>query len=639
MVNCEKNYIFMPITTPAYPMKTTLLCISLLFGITVSAQNFEWQFAKRGGGIKQTPAEPESVVNFESEQIIDIAVDNSNNYYYLAFIGQGNTEYDGMPLTVYNATVNLFAFTDIVLISTDCTGNLRWTQTIGGGDRDLAYKMVLDNNGGLYLTANVMNISGPSPNDYLPPHFSTTDSMPVLGDFNSGAAQPGLETAALLKYNTSDGSLAWRVMPQGMVSSALRLSNINEVVLDSQGVLHTLIGFRAGTHLNGQITVPSTFTNSFKYYIVKYTTDGDMISALPLSLEGRLLEHSTDFRYDENLGHYYLAGFRNFGGIDPLSDLSFNGTPFTEQGYILAFSTSGSEIWRKEVSCVSSFKDSRFLDFEIDGDSSLYLSGKYLLDESNPGVSMNGYQFPSDIGGNVVYVMKMNPAGEVQWFSKPSGYTTSNGIFTGSHMGYDLAINGDEIGLATQVSNEIWGSFQVNRPPNNKSDPAILRLDKSTGAPIGLHEVMGAPNHDDAFTAIAVDNDGNYVTGGYFHYSLFTATNDNVPTINKVSNEILYTDFFISKLADSPCSNLTADEFSESQVTVFPNPSTDVVYVKSDEQLTDYRIVNMLGQVVLKGKLRAGENVISITDISKGTYIIHFKTLNGTIINRKIIKQ
>jgi len=38
-------------------MRTTLLCISLLLGITVSSQTFEWQWAKRGGGIKQTPAE------------------------------------------------------------------------------------------------------------------------------------------------------------------------------------------------------------------------------------------------------------------------------------------------------------------------------------------------------------------------------------------------------------------------------------------------------------------------------------------------------------------------------------------------------------------------------------------------------
>src|SRR6187402_433197 len=117
-------------------MKIILLGISLLFGLNASAQTYEWQWAKRGGGTKETPAESESAANFESEQIIDIAVDHDNNYYYLAFMGQDHTEYDGTPITVYNTENQETGYTDVVLIATDCSGNLRWTQTIGGADRD-----------------------------------------------------------------------------------------------------------------------------------------------------------------------------------------------------------------------------------------------------------------------------------------------------------------------------------------------------------------------------------------------------------------------------------------------------------------------------------------------------------------------
>ena len=620
-------------------MKIILLVISLLVGINTSAQTYEWQWAKRGGGIKQTPGESESAASFESEQIIDIVVDQDNNYYYLAFMGQDHTEFDGTPITVYNADDQTTGFTDVVLIATDCSGTLRWTQTIGGGDSDVAYKIVLDNDGGLYLGARVYNNTWPFANNYAPPHFSPDDSMPLLGDFNTGEAQPGYETAALLKYNTNDGSLAWRVMPQGAVSASLRLANINEVVIDSEGTLHTLIGFRAGTHLNGLITVPDTFTDRFKYYIVKYDHNGNLLGALPLSLEGRLLNHSTDFRYDENLGRYYLAGFRNYGGSDVLFDLSFNSVPFTKQGYILAFGTSGGEIWRKEVSCGSVFQDTRFLDFEIDHDSSIYLSGKYYIDWNNPDVHIDGFQFPADLFGNIVYVMKMNAAGEIVWFRKPSGYTTSSGYFTGSHMADDLVINGDEIAVATQVCNEIWGDFSVNRPTNHRSDPAILRLNKATGTPIALHDIMGIANYDDALTAITVDNDGNYVAGGYFHYNLFTAVSDNVPTLNKVFDQPLYTDFFITKLAASPCGELASEDFTNGALNLYPNPSANLVYVQSKELLTNYQILNMLGQVVLTGSFLTGENAISIAGLVTGTYIINFKTIDGTSFRRKILKK
>lgn len=621
-----------------YHMKTILLSISVLIGMTASSQNLEWQWAKRGGGTKSSADESENSFGYESEQIIDIAIDADNNYYFLAFMAQDHTEFDGTPVTVYNTDVMAAGFTDIVLISTDCSGELRWTQTIGGADRDFAYKIVLDNNGGLYLGASVINISGPG-QPYLPPHFSPGDSMPVLGDFGNGESQPGYKTLALLKYNTADGSLAWRVMPQGDVTPYLRYGNINEVVLDSQGVLHVLLGFYVGSHLNGQITVPDTFTNKYQYHLVKFDTDGNFISTMPLPLEGKLLQSHTDFRYDEVLGRYYLAGFRNNGGTDPLVDLSFNEVPFVQQAYILAFGTSGNEIWRREVSSSSSFKDTQFHDIEIDGDSNIYLCGRYLLDPASPNVSMNGYQFPNDIGANLAFVMKMNADGNVLWFRKPSGYTTNFGIYTGMAICHDLVVNGDEIAVATQVSNEIWGSIAINRPVNHKSDPGILRLDKATGTPIAVNDIMGYPNYDDAFTSVTVDNGGNYVAGGYFHYTIFTAPDDNIPTLTKVLGQDIFTDFFITKLGANPCGELGKEDLVKNEIRVYPNPTNDIVNIQTDEQLVGYQVSNMIGQVVLKGNLLDKENSVDISSLKSGTYIIKFDTIEGTVISQKIIKK
>ncbi|PZR10335.1 MAG: hypothetical protein DI539_21325 [Flavobacterium psychrophilum] len=619
-------------------MKKILLCASLFIGFNAFAQEFQWQWAKRGGGTKQSSGESETSYSYDSEQILDIAVDADNNYYFLSFMTQQNTEYAGTPVTVYNSDDQNIGFTDVVLISTDCEGNLRWKQTIGGGERDYAHKLVLDNNGGLYIAANVMNVSGVSPNTYQPPHFSEDNMMSVLAD-NNGEPQEGYKTAALLKYNTNDGALAWRVMPQGDVTLGLRRANINQIAIDSQGNLHTLIGFLAGTHLNGQITVPETFISNYKYYLVKFDSNGGFVSAQSLSLEGRLIEFYTDFRYDESLNRYYLAGFRNFGGSDPLIDLSFNSTPFTEQGYILAFGPTGNEVWRKEVTSVSTFKDNRFYDLEIDDDSNVYVTGKYYVDLNNPGVSMNGYQFPMDLAGNVMYAMKLNAEGAVQWMCTPSGYTTSTGFFTGSHLGYDLVVNGDEVGVATQVSNEIWGNISINRPANHRSDAAILRLNKNTGVPIAVHDIMAMAGYDDAFTAITADNDGNYIAGGYFYTDLFSGEEDGIPTLNKVLNQTFYTDFFVTKLASGPCGVTGTDDLALDTVTIFPNPSEGMITIVSNESLDSYEVYNMLGQIVQKGTLTGEERTISIQNLPQGTYIANFVSDNGKVLTKKIIKR
>jgi hypothetical protein len=620
-------------------MKKILLCTTLCIGLNCIAQDFEWQWAKRGGGTKPSAMETGNGYAFDSEQIIDIAIDADNNYYFLAYITQQNTEFDGATVPVYNAETLDTGYTDVVILSTDCEGNLRWTQTVGGADRDFAHKLVLDHNGGLYIGANIMNISGTFPNSYLPPHFSPDDSQPILGDFNNGDAQEGYKTTALLKYHTSDGSLAWRVMPQGDVTQALRLSNIQQVILHPDGSIVTLIGFRAGTHMNGQVTVPASFTNQYQYYILKFDQDGNFTSALPLALEGYLVEHNTEFRYDANLDRYYLAGFKEYGG-DPFYDFSVNGIPITEQAFILAFGGQGNELWRKEIVSVSMWRDNRIFDLEIDSDSNLYLCGRFFTDTTNPGISLGGYQFPQTADGHTAFTMKLDSAGIVQWIRVPSGYTTNFGIFTGVHDIHKILLDGNKVVVATQIGNEIWGGFTFNRPVNHRSDPAIMMLDKATGIPLAVHDVMGISGYDDAFTAVALYNDGNYVTGGYFRYNLFTAANDNIPTLNKVQNEGSNTDFFIAKLANSLCGNgLGTAGFDKQPLRLYPNPTSGILNIATDEVLGGYEITGVLGQLLQKGTFNAGQQQISVGSLSAGLYIVNLKTADNRIISQKIVKE
>lgn len=614
-------------------MKKKLLCIALLISLNALSQEYEWKWAKRGGGIDGSLLEGSNSYSFDSEQIKDIVVDANNNYYYLAFMTEQDTEYDGTDVTVYNAETTNSGYTDIVLISTTCEGELRWTQTIGGAVQDFAYKLGLDNNGGLYLGANVLNLSEGSPNSYKPTHFTPNNSLPLIED-NPGI-QEGYKRIALLKYNTSDGSLAWRVMPQGDVNLSLRNASIQQVIVQPDGTIHTLIGFLAGTHLNGQIVVPETFTSAFKYYIVKFNAQGNVLSTLPVPFEGILLDFHTKFRYDENLQRYYLAGFRNYYGGAELVNLSYNNVPFQKTMYILALDNQGNELWRKEENHSANINAAELHGMRIDKDSNIYICGTYFRTNEDV-LTFSNYTFPSTVSGNVVYLLKLNSQGNVLWGTTPNFVTTANKAF-------DLVINGDEVALATEMHDGAWGSATLIREPNHLTDPVVVRFNKNTGAAIKIHDIYGPAGYKDALTAIAVDNDGNYITGGYFRYQLFTKEDDNIATLAKVGGQTAFTDFFVAKLANSACGSggppVGTSDFNKTKLRIYPNPTSGFVHLDIEEELSSYEVINMLGQRLLSGNLKSSQNSISIECLSSGSYMINVKTIDGKSFSQKIIRE
>ncbi len=593
------------------------------------AQDYSWQWATRGGGMKRAAGESTSGYEFSSEQVQDIVVDSDNNYYYLAYITQQETEYDGLPINVYNATNSGFSNTDLLLVSTDCEGTLRWTQVIGGSGSDYSYKIDLDGNGGLYLTSWVVNISGPS-NSYIPPHFSPDVALPVLD--GSGQPQEGYKTAAVLKYNTADGSLAWYKMLQGMVNSGNRYWVMGNIIVDNDGNLRLLAGFRHGTHLDGQVTVPDTFTENYKFFIIKMNPEGEYIGITDIPMEGMVHHSKLYFDYDSNLDRYYIGGFRTeYGNNSILLPLSYGGTAFDRNMFLLALNGDGTEIWRRQETLSQVNNATELHAMEIDDDSNLYLAGKFFYQQGMT-ITFSGYTFPP-VKGNVVWVMKMAPDGTVLWGTTPNEETSSN-------FPYDIAINGDEIALATEMFKGTWGDVAIDRGQNYLTDPVIVRFNKNTGVAFALHDALGPAGAKDSFTAIATDNDGNYIAGGYFRKQLFMSATDGVETLTKVNDVPNYTDFFIAKLAAGPCGVPAGTiDSALSSLNIYPVPTRDRLFINADVAVASYSVANYLGQVLLEGKLQPGQDSISLGSLQSGTYIINFTDASGRITSKKVVKE
>ena len=77
----------------------------------------------------------------------------------------------------------------------------------------------------------------------------------------------------------------------------------------------------------------------------------------------------------------------------------------------------------------------------------------------------------------------------------------------------------------------------------------------------------------------------------------------------------------------------------DGHVTVYPNPTTDKLYIKGDGQVVyTIEIINMLGAVVLREETSNG--VVSLASLEAGIYMLHVYGSDGQVyLVSKIIKQ
>lgn len=601
------------------------------------SQAYQWQWGKQAGGLTGS-ADPGFHYVFD-ESIRDIVVDNNNNTYYLATMREQDQNLNGASVTNYGLS-------DLFLFSADCAGNIRWTRPIGGsGDGENAWHIKVDNNGGLYVLATLYNNSYVGDPNAVPMHFDDTHTQPLYTYYDQ-TIEPAHKAAFLLKYNTSDGTLAWSKSLQGDVSYSTRMCDVQMMYMDASKNIHAIMGFRAGTHLNGMITVPSTFTSTYQYYAVKFNYDnGNMTPATPLLLPvtggainivGR--EGKVNVVYDESLNRYYIAGKRMDPGFSNLVDLSYNNVPFTKAAYVFAFDgTTGAEVWRKELNNGTTSTDDEIHSIIKDpATSDIYISGRYFNGITVP-ATFGTYTFPlRSYVEAVPFVMKMNASGTVQWARTPEA-------MSGLQFGYrftkgTIAINGNEIAFAKGSWSDVWGSYAMVRPDGDRSDPLLVRLNKDTGEVLGTGEIRSNYYVIDEFTAVAADNDGNYVVGGFFHDQLFTDTNDNVNTmaVNVAGGK---SQSFFTKFAKSACSQMSVEETAaQAGMQLYPNPVQDVLTIKSKEPLVSYEIFGATGQLVRQGNLNMTQEQIVLSSLQTGVYYIKLKTKSSTV-TEKILKK
>lgn len=86
-------------------------------------------------------------------------------------------------------------------------------------------------------------------------------------------------------------------------------------------------------------------------------------------------------------------------------------------------------------------------------------------------------------------------------------------------------------------------------------------------------------------------------------------------------------------------SNLSTQdsEFQNNNVDVYPNPTSDYLQIRSKKKITEAKIFDVSGKLVLSSDKI--DQKIDVSQLIKGVYILSFKSIDGTFSRHKFIKN
>jgi hypothetical protein len=92
---------------------------------------------------------------------------------------------------------------------------------------------------------------------------------------------------------------------------------------------------------------------------------------------------------------------------------------------------------------------------------------------------------------------------------------------------------------------------------------------------------------------------------------------------------------YVTKIYKNDIATLSTAENTIKNVSIYPNPTSSTVTIKTNEIIENVIVYNLLGKEILRGKMET----IDVSSLSQGMYMLQIETQNGVIGTKRIIKQ
>lgn len=94
----------------------------------------------------------------------------------------------------------------------------------------------------------------------------------------------------------------------------------------------------------------------------------------------------------------------------------------------------------------------------------------------------------------------------------------------------------------------------------------------------------------------------------------------------------------------SSCTEVTLattslEEQTQAIMSVYPNPTSNILFITADKEISNIQLVDMMGRVVMHKAVLSKEFSLDLSTLSSGYYTLRAVSMNGEIRSHKIVKN
>lgn len=209
------------------------------------------------------------------------------------------------------------------------------------------------------------------------------------------------------------------------------------------------------------------------------------------------------------LNESYVAGY--FSGQTSFGpSISLSSTQGNTDAYVAKYTASGAVLWVKQFGGLAADKA---VDLAVGPDQNIVVTGQFF-----GSVTFGSTTLVSNSNSKDIFIVKLDPAGNVLWARKEGGSSPDNAYKVTIDNSNNILLTGEYQGTATIGAN----TFTSN---NGSFDLFIAKYD-SGGTPVW--SLSGSADLDDRGLSVAVDASNNIFFTGQFSNTLTFASNTYV---------------------------------------------------------------------------------------------------------------
>ena len=586
-------------------MKTTLSLLMTLTALTLCAQNFEW--AKQMGGV-------------DGDVATSVTTDANGNAYSTGSFW-GTADFDPGAGT-YN--LSPVGQSDIFISKLTASGSFVWAKQIGGIGGDGGASIAVGASGSVYVAGRFED---------------TVDFDPGPGVYNLIAT--GLSDVFVLKL-TSSGTLVWAKGFGGTHNdhtSSIALGQLESVHISgiySNGCSNDPVDLDPGPGTYylpggaGAFALKLDSAGTFVWAGQIGTSYGFCIEELCVRCTPVPKSVSVDAS-----GNVHIAGrFGQTNDFDPGTGTYFLTATYID-GFVLKLNSSGAFVWAKQFvsSKISPFQQPGCYveDITTDGSGNVYTTGGIAGGSVDFDPGSKKKNLKSDGGG--IFVSKLNASGNYVWAGQMGGYNYGKW----GH-GHSIDLDGD---------NNIYTTGWFYETADFNPAKAKYNLSSAGGRDVFVSKLTSSGSFVSAVRFGGVTDDLGYAidlhaTGAIYTAGSFFGTADFDPgsgTFNMTSAGS--SDIFVHKMYQGGGSKWSpGDTEPGDQITLFPNPTSGFVTVKSDTEF-DNAIIRLLdgsGRLIAIETVASGNRYdIDLTSMPAGLYFVEVSNVEA-VTRLKLLK-